>query len=93
MIQDTIQGAINDIISNNEGLRAEHEEAREVKRRKLETKNADSLKVKCKKCKGKKIISIVSKACDNNYVTLPWGREVEGKDQDLNPDPKTKLVL
>eukprot|EP00029_Vermamoeba_vermiformis_P013677 TRINITY_DN8602_c0_g1_i1.p1 TRINITY_DN8602_c0_g1~~TRINITY_DN8602_c0_g1_i1.p1 ORF type:complete len:201 (-),score=13.76 TRINITY_DN8602_c0_g1_i1:87-668(-) len=78
LIQETIQNAINDIVKSNEGLRTEFEEAREAKRRKLETAYADSRNIKCEECGGKKIISINSKACDNNRVTLPWGREIEG---------------
>lgn len=77
---------MNKIIQSNEGLREEHEEAKAAKRQKRTQafdvcKNADSLKLSCQKCGGKKIISIDSKACDNNYCVLPWGREVEGNDK------------
>lgn len=69
---------MNNIIKSNEGLRKEYDDARAAKRQKKEQENADSRNLQCEKCNGKKIISINSKACDNNHVILPWGETIEG---------------
>jgi hypothetical protein len=69
---------MNNIIESNEGLRKEYDDARAAIRQKKEQENADSRNLQCEKCNGKKIISINSKACDNNHVILPWGETIEG---------------